>query len=188
MTSDSTTSNSAELQVLLSRVSTLVQMSLDMAKIVVDVQHRLPLVLAHHVDEALAGVPQLVADHVAAQASAPDPESRGLIRGIPITPSALELLHPPGLGDDLHWHVVLVGREPGIYLSVTSADEVVKGIRNASRRRKDSRAEALTYYRVNYEAQKVEKWVEDELATPTNYLWGRVSTLIFPFLKTHPYS
>ncbi|KAJ7248050.1 hypothetical protein C8J57DRAFT_1240582 [Mycena rebaudengoi] len=157
-------SNPDELQELVSRVATLVQMSLDMTRIVVDVQHRLPIVLARQVDEALQGIPQLVADRVAALAPSATTgssasESPAFVRGVPITPADLELLHPPGVGDDASWHVVLVGREPGLFLSVTASNASANGVPNASRRKKDTRAEALTYYRINYEAQKVEKWI-----------------------------
>ncbi|KAJ7217441.1 hypothetical protein C8J57DRAFT_1537707 [Mycena rebaudengoi] len=175
--SNTSSANSQELQVLLSRVATLVQMSLDMAKVAVDVQHRLPIVLAHHVDEALAGIPQLVAEQVAVEVAAktavavaavagdnPSPVAE-FVRGIAITPSALELLHPAGNGDDLAWHVVLVGREPGIYQSVATSDELTNGVPKYMRRRKSSHLEALSYYRINYEAQKVEKWVEPMPAT-----------------------
>ncbi|KAJ7215147.1 hypothetical protein C8J57DRAFT_1483160 [Mycena rebaudengoi] len=62
---NSFSSDPHELKVLLSRVATLVQMSIDMTRIAADVQHRLPIVLAHHVDDALQGVPQMVADQVA---------------------------------------------------------------------------------------------------------------------------
>ncbi|KAJ7236304.1 hypothetical protein C8J57DRAFT_1247799 [Mycena rebaudengoi] len=202
--SNTSNSNSQELQVLLSRVANLVQISLDMAKVAVDVQHRIPIVLAHHVDEAIAGVPSLVADQVAAQLEAaitaavatagtaadvlPD-----FVEGVAITPDALDLLHPAGNGDDCYWHVVLVGREPGIYQSVTTSDELVNGVPKAGRRRKSSRIEALTYYRANYEAGKVKKWVDitptPAAATasstdPSTYGFGRVSTLIIPFMKT----
>ncbi|KAJ7212365.1 hypothetical protein C8J57DRAFT_1483662 [Mycena rebaudengoi] len=161
---NSFSSNPDELQVLVSRVATLVQMSLDMTRILVDVQHHLPIVLARQVDEALQGVPQLVADRVAALVpsatiGSSTSEPSAFVRGVPISPDDLELLHPPGVGDDASWHVVLVGREPGLFLSVTASNDSVNGVSNASRRRKDTRAEALTYYRINYEAQKVEKWI-----------------------------
>ncbi|KAJ7203730.1 hypothetical protein C8J57DRAFT_1542523 [Mycena rebaudengoi] len=67
--SNTSSANSQELQVLLSRVATLVQMSLDMAKFTL-FPDRLPIVLAHHVDEALAGIPQLVAEQVAVEVAA----------------------------------------------------------------------------------------------------------------------
>ncbi|KAJ7256714.1 hypothetical protein C8J57DRAFT_1517352 [Mycena rebaudengoi] len=157
-------SNPHELQELVSRVASLVQMSIDMTRIAADVQYRLPIVLAHHVDDALQGVPQMVADQVAALVPSATSATRGsdsvFVRGVPITPVALEALHPPGTGDDVSWHVVLVGREPGMFQSVTASNDCVNGVPNASRRKKDTRIEALTYYRSNYEAQNVEKWIE----------------------------
>ncbi|KAJ7260643.1 hypothetical protein C8J57DRAFT_1471665 [Mycena rebaudengoi] len=186
---NSFSSDPHELKVLLSRVATLVQMSIDMTRIAADVQHRLPIVLAHHVDDALQGVPQMVADQVAVlvpSATSGTHSSDLFVRGVPITPAALEALHPPGTGDDVSWHVVLVGREPGMFQSVTASNDCVNGVPHASRRKKDTRVEALTYYRSNYEAQKVEKWMEvsSEASLEPRYPFGRVSMLIWPWLKT----
>ncbi|KAJ7206710.1 hypothetical protein C8J57DRAFT_1614701 [Mycena rebaudengoi] len=190
-------SSSQELHALLSRVGTLIQMSLDMAKVAVDVQQRIPSVLAHHVDDAIAGIPSLVAAQVAAQVAAAADILPDFVEGVAITPDALDLLNPAGSGDDCYWHVVLVGREPGIYQSVTTSDELVKGVPSAGRRRKSSRLEALTYYRVNYDAGKVKKWVDitpavmaatpaaaaSSSTAPSAYGFGKVSTMIIPFMN-----
>ncbi|KAJ7214608.1 hypothetical protein C8J57DRAFT_1255720 [Mycena rebaudengoi] len=163
------TSSSQELHALLSQVGTLIQMSLDMAKVGVDVQQHIPSILAHHVDDAIAGIPSLVAAQVAAQVAA----AAG-------TAAA-----------------VLVGREPGIYQSVTTSDELVKGVPSAGHRRKSSRLEALTYYRVNYDAGKVKKWFDimpavmaatpaaaaSSSTAPSAYGFGKVSTMIIPFMN-----
>ncbi|KAJ7265125.1 hypothetical protein C8J57DRAFT_1230159 [Mycena rebaudengoi] len=196
------TSSSQELHALLSRVGTLIQMSLDMAKVGVDVQQRIPSILAHHVDDAIAGIPSLVAAQVTAQVAAAAGTAAAdilpdFVEGIVITPDALDLLNPAGSGDDCYWHVVLVGREPGIYQSVTTSDELVKGVPSARRRRKSSRLEALTYYRVNYDAGKVKKWVDitpavmaatpaaaaSSSTAPSAYGFGKVSTMIIPFMN-----
>ncbi|KAJ7202455.1 hypothetical protein C8J57DRAFT_1260272 [Mycena rebaudengoi] len=95
--------------------------SSDPHELKVLLSHRLPIVLAHHVDDALQGVPQMVADQVAVlvpSATSGTHSSDLFVRGVPITPAALEALHPPGTGDDVSWHVVLVGREPGMFQSV----------------------------------------------------------------------
>ncbi|KAJ7242212.1 hypothetical protein C8J57DRAFT_1244095 [Mycena rebaudengoi] len=157
-----TSSPDYELDVLVSRVATLVQLTLDMARIVVDVQHRLPIVVQHRVDAAVEA-----AVDAALQAQVADQDfGSSFIPGIPITPDALALLHPPGVGDDTPWHVVLVGREPGMYQSVGTATDLVLGVPNASRKKKADRVEALTYYRNNYNAQKVQKLTEAPLAPP----------------------
>ncbi|KAJ7231810.1 hypothetical protein C8J57DRAFT_1250939 [Mycena rebaudengoi] len=224
-----TPSASSELHVLISRVGSLIQMSLDLAKIGVDVQQRIPIVLARHVDDAIEGIPSLVAAqveaqvaaHIAASATAATEPGENrehdvlpdFVPGVPITPDALDLLHPAGDSDGCWWHVLLVAREPGIYLNVNTSNELVEGVPKCERRKKSSRLEALAYYRVNYYAGKVKKWVDITLATPEEvagaaaaataaaagsaaattsavvstapsaYGFGKVSTLIFPFMN-----
>ncbi|KAJ7265093.1 hypothetical protein C8J57DRAFT_1511654 [Mycena rebaudengoi] len=177
-----THSSSHELHVLLSRVGNLIQMSLDLAKLGVDVQQRIPIVLARHVDDAIEGIPSLVAEQVEAQvaahiaagsltAMAPAQNAEHdilpkFIPGVPITPGALELMHPAGDSDECSYHVLIAAREPGIYLNVDTSNRLVHGVTNAERRSKSSRLEALAYYRVNYEAGKVKKWFDIASASP----------------------
>ncbi|KAJ6464566.1 hypothetical protein C8R45DRAFT_1107437 [Mycena sanguinolenta] len=66
-------------------------------------------------------------------------------------PDDLAVLFPPGYGDNIAWHVVCVGRRPGLYASPTDADDQVRGIPKQSRKKKDSRQEALSYYRSQYD-------------------------------------
>jgi hypothetical protein len=39
------------------------------------------------------------------------------VQGVPLTPDQLDASFPAGVGDDLAWQVVCIGREPGLYLS-----------------------------------------------------------------------
>ncbi|KAJ7649205.1 hypothetical protein B0H17DRAFT_1215419 [Mycena rosella] len=82
------------------------------------------------------------------------------VQGVPLTPDQLEAQFPPGLGDDLSWQVVCMGREPGLYASVDDANDQVNRVPNQSREKKKSRAEALTFYCIRYGKGKVEKWNE----------------------------
>ncbi|KAJ7655507.1 hypothetical protein B0H17DRAFT_1213975 [Mycena rosella] len=75
------------------------------------------------------------------------------VQGILLTPDQLGVQFPPGLGEDLLWQVVCIGREPGLYASVN-------GVPNQSHKKKKSRAEALTFYHICYGKGKVEKWNE----------------------------
>ncbi|KAJ6631649.1 hypothetical protein B0H10DRAFT_2207271 [Mycena sp. CBHHK59/15] len=82
-----TPSNSSdELQALVAQVSALSKMALDMTTICIDVQAKLP---------------HVVASKVAAAVEAVKPEAPGWVRSVPRTPGQLEAAHPPGSGDDL---------------------------------------------------------------------------------------
>ncbi|KAK7049171.1 hypothetical protein R3P38DRAFT_2765017 [Favolaschia claudopus] len=73
------------------------------------------------------------------------------------TPDALEGLHKPGDYDNVSHHVVLVGREPGIYSNVKISDYQVHHVPNAKRHRKAGRVEALAFYRRMFDAGEVRK-------------------------------
>ncbi|KAJ7210211.1 hypothetical protein B0H12DRAFT_1237544 [Mycena haematopus] len=56
--------------------------------------------------------------------------------------------------------VVYVGREPGIYTTVESADFQIKGCPGQQYRRKTSKQEAVQFYSDKWRAGEVEKWVQ----------------------------
>ncbi|CAK5279859.1 unnamed protein product [Mycena citricolor] len=62
------------------------------------------------------------------------------------------------------FYVVVVGREPGVYLSHTKADELCDHVPGQKKMRFRDRAVALDYYRQQFQADKVEKWVEVDQA------------------------
>ncbi|KAJ7112863.1 hypothetical protein C8R43DRAFT_961722 [Mycena crocata] len=152
-----TASNSPNAQValeeLLATVAGLSQMSLAMAKHCLDVQTRVPAV----VNAAIAaGIASLV------------PSPPIWIRQPHRTPEELEAAHPPGIDDDIAYHVVTVGREPGLYTSVTQSDFQVLGVPDQKRKRQGSLAEALAYYRIKYDKKEIAKWVPQTApAVPT---------------------
>ncbi|KAJ7113722.1 hypothetical protein C8R43DRAFT_961505 [Mycena crocata] len=141
----------AELEAMIALSAGLTQMALAMAKHCLDVQTRLPGV----VNAAIAnGLAALV------------PAAPVWTRGVARTPAELEAAHPPGSGDDVAYHVVTAGREPGLYTSVLiqaiysdDSDDQVLGVPDSRRKRQGSRAEALAYYRIKWDDQKVVKWV-----------------------------
>ncbi|KAJ7280888.1 hypothetical protein C8J57DRAFT_106991 [Mycena rebaudengoi] len=160
-----TSTSQQEMDALTSRVASLVRLSIDVVKFAVDVQQSLPIVVAHYTRDALAGVPeqisQQVAEQVAEQVSAAfPPSSPTFVEGVAMTPTVLEADHPLGADDDETrcWHVVTVGRDPGLYSSVTESDTQVLGYPSGNRRKKTGLAEALAYYRREYEAGRVLKW------------------------------
>ncbi|KAK6966811.1 hypothetical protein R3P38DRAFT_2815727 [Favolaschia claudopus] len=78
------------------------------------------------------------------------------------TPTALEAAHPLGEGDDQVYHVVLIGREPGLYSSVKMSDYQVNRIPSGKRHRKVGRAEALAFYRRKFNEGEVRKMMPVE--------------------------
>ncbi|KAJ7133263.1 hypothetical protein C8R44DRAFT_870673 [Mycena epipterygia] len=140
-----------ELDALIATVAALSQTSLAMAKHCLDIQTRLPGV----VNAAIAaGLASLV------PASGPV-----WVRGVALTPDQLEAAYPEGTGDDLAYHIVTIGRDPGLYASVPESNYQVLGVPNSKRLKKSSRMEALAYYRAKYAQQEVEKWVPEAVPT-----------------------
>ncbi|KAJ7627446.1 hypothetical protein FB45DRAFT_1029790 [Roridomyces roridus] len=71
----------------------------------------------------------------------------GFREGIAPTPDEVENRHPPGSDDLQYWYTICVGRNPGIYSSPDMAEAQVRGVPHANRKRKDSKMEALNWYR-----------------------------------------
>ncbi|KAJ6536213.1 hypothetical protein B0H19DRAFT_1271003 [Mycena capillaripes] len=137
-----------ELEALVSLVAALSQMSLAMAKHCLDVQTKLPAVYN-----------AAVAAAVASGGGAITPAAPAWIRLVSRTPDELDAAHPPADGlNDLAYHVVTKGREPGLYTSVDQSDYQVLGVPSAKRLKVTGRGAALAYYRERYGAQQVAKW------------------------------
>ncbi|KAJ7707187.1 hypothetical protein B0H16DRAFT_1746581 [Mycena metata] len=149
-----------ELAALVAQFSDLTKLAVAMTQHCVHLQERLPAVVAMHVD--------------ALKARAMEFE-----QGTTVTPDELESRFPPGVGDNATWYVVIVGREPGMYLSSTEADDQVKGVPNMSRLKKSSRREALDFYRHQYNHHEVMKltevYEEEPVAAPVASLPPRAS-------------
>ncbi|KAJ7160354.1 hypothetical protein C8R46DRAFT_1038618 [Mycena filopes] len=151
MTTSATTTATPEQE-----LATLLALVADMSK--------LALAMSHHAIHLQERIPIVVAAHVAALHAAQSVEFE---RGIAHTPDELEALHPPGIADFATWYAVIVGREPGIYLSSEEADSLVKGVPNQYRKKKSSRLEALAFYCLKYgqrEVMKLTEVVDDEFA------------------------
>ncbi|KAJ6553446.1 hypothetical protein B0H10DRAFT_2202009 [Mycena sp. CBHHK59/15] len=121
-------------------------MAVDLTTLSLDVQASIPHVLAAQVGVAVA-------------AASPPAATPLWVQGLPRSPRQLEAAHPPGSGDDLSYHVVCIGREPGLYSSTAEADYQVLGMPNQFRMKKSSRIEALAFYRHKFDLQEVAKWV-----------------------------
>ncbi|KAJ7450108.1 hypothetical protein FB451DRAFT_1186883 [Mycena latifolia] len=104
-------------------------------------------------------LPGVIASQVAAALAAPTGSSgTEFVQGTARTPDELEALFPPGVGDYQTWHVVCIGREPGLYPSAEDADDQVKGVPNQFRQKKSGRIEALGFYRYKYGRGEVVKY------------------------------
>ncbi|KAK7008241.1 hypothetical protein R3P38DRAFT_3176600 [Favolaschia claudopus] len=173
-----------ELQELIALVSRLSAASTEAMRLAVEVQARLPVVVAVEVSAAssaattaaqAAAAQAAAAQATAAQAAAapPPPPSPPpahdfdeggpiFVRGVPLTPAELETAHPPGSGET--WYVVIRGREPGMYHSAKLADAQCNGVPYQLKAKKTSRIQALDYYREHYQGPDsesgVQKWIE----------------------------
>ncbi|KAF8171610.1 hypothetical protein K438DRAFT_1982026 [Mycena galopus ATCC 62051] len=129
-----------ELAALVSQVAALSKLAVDLTERSVDSNEKLPRVVQAQVEAALA------------EARPPTP---AFFEYDAPTPVELEALFPAGRGDNQAWHVVCVGRKPGLYAASDEADEQVRGVPEQSRRKMAGRATALAYYRNMYEQGKV---------------------------------
>ncbi|KAJ7797374.1 hypothetical protein B0H14DRAFT_3493785 [Mycena olivaceomarginata] len=92
-----------ELAALRSKVSSL-------SKLAWDLTYDVPRIVKSHADAAVAkAAPKFY--HSAA-----------------LAPDELDTLFPAGYGDNIHWHVVCVGRRPGLYASAADADDQIRGV------------------------------------------------------------
>ncbi|KAJ6600901.1 hypothetical protein B0H10DRAFT_1958583 [Mycena sp. CBHHK59/15] len=90
------------------------------------------------------------------------------VQGTPRTPTQLEAAHPPGSGDFQTWHVVIRGREPGLYAA--SRKPMPKSwCPQPVPPEEDKPCGGLGLYRLKYTDQKVEKWTMRQQPLPR--LW-----------------
>ncbi|KAJ7471588.1 hypothetical protein B0H11DRAFT_1919432 [Mycena galericulata] len=142
-----------ELDALVKRIAELSQMSLAMTRLQAFDIASACLDLKTIVPEVFARVAGDSPDEPAASAGVDWVEEDAP------TPDEMEQFFPPGLGDDHAWHVVCVGRETGLFQSAEEADKQIRGVPNQFRQKKDSRVEALAFYRLRYEDGRVHQMV-----------------------------
>ncbi|KAJ7657373.1 hypothetical protein DFH06DRAFT_1328185 [Mycena polygramma] len=76
------------------------------------------------------------------------------------TPAQVAAEHTNEPDGSRPWWVVFVGREPGLYTTIESANAQIKGCPGQEYRRKTSKGEALAFYELKHDQKRVEKWVE----------------------------
>ncbi|KAJ7302313.1 hypothetical protein DFH08DRAFT_967060 [Mycena albidolilacea] len=151
------TSTSTELEVLVALVGRLSAASMEAMRLAVEVQARLPAVVAGERAAATAAADAAAAAAAAAELTA-DPV---WVRGVPKTPAEIVAQYPEGSGET--WYVVIRGREPGFYRTSAEADRVCNGVPNQLKEKKKSRRDAIAWYRSLYEGpdgEGVQKWTE----------------------------
>ncbi|KAJ7722467.1 hypothetical protein B0H14DRAFT_3520318 [Mycena olivaceomarginata] len=128
-----------EMAALVSKVTVMSKLALDMTRLCIEINDKLPAVVQGQV--------------VAALASPWAPFS------ITAPPDEIDIdaMFPAGYGEHQAWYVVCVGRHPGLYASYADADDQVRGVPNQSRKKKDSLQEALLYYRTQYRQGECER-------------------------------
>ncbi|KAJ7082865.1 hypothetical protein B0H15DRAFT_803002 [Mycena belliarum] len=166
-----TSSSQAEMDTLVAKVAALTLMSLDMARLCIDVQGVAPGIalakqaldmtnLCVEVKTQIAPAFTAAANMaIASMAPPPVPDPDHVwVKGIALTPDQMEASFGPGVGDEQTWQVVCIGREPGLYASATEANLQIEGVPNQFREKRKSRVEALSFYRHRYESNRVAKW------------------------------
>ncbi|KAJ7691220.1 hypothetical protein B0H14DRAFT_3532031 [Mycena olivaceomarginata] len=134
-----------EMAAVVSKVTAMSKLALDMTRLCIEVNDKLPAVVQAQVVDALASVaPQGPAFH---HSAAPLPDE-------------IDAMFPLGYGENQPWYVVCVGRRPGLYASYADVDDQVRGVPNQSRKRKDTLREALLYYRTQYRLGECERVLE----------------------------
>ncbi|KAF8210718.1 hypothetical protein K438DRAFT_1958940 [Mycena galopus ATCC 62051] len=130
-----------ELAVLVSKVTALSKYALDMTRLCIEIGEGLPDIVKAQVDSAITELTPAARTFITLR-------PYHLTFGSPL---------PCWLRDNQPWYVVCVGHRPGLYASSADADDQVRGVPNQSRKKKDSREEALLYYRSQYRLGECER-------------------------------
>ncbi|KAJ7863779.1 hypothetical protein B0H14DRAFT_2574719 [Mycena olivaceomarginata] len=138
------------------------KLALDLTRHSVAINNQIPQVVRSHVDAIMANIRHTLSS-LYHSLSPVDTLSaaRVFYQDIAPTPAKLDALFPPGQGDNKAYHVVCVGRVPGLYETVEEANEQIDGVPTQSRRRVVGRLSALAYYRQMFDAKKVLALTQD---------------------------
>ncbi|KAJ7626755.1 hypothetical protein B0H17DRAFT_1218521 [Mycena rosella] len=142
-----------EMDALTAKVAELTTMCLDMTKLCIDVQTRAATAATAAMNAATAASAATAAAFAGADAT----DNAIWAQGDPRTPAQMEALFPPGPNDGRPFQVVCIGASPAC---TPPRQRPALGVPNQFRLKKDTRAEALAYYRFQYNAGKVQKWTE----------------------------
>ncbi|KAJ6530878.1 hypothetical protein DFH09DRAFT_1093491 [Mycena vulgaris] len=147
----------------------LLRASLEMTRLCLDVQvffalthleAKFPPLSARQQTLGTSATAAAAAGTLATNAAAPaaiDQSDWIWVRGVARTPTEARGCLSRGVGDELPWQVVCIGREPGLSASSLTlcsddANEQITGIPNQFRQKKSTRLEALAFYCLHYNA------------------------------------
>ncbi|KAJ7629825.1 hypothetical protein B0H17DRAFT_1218082 [Mycena rosella] len=163
----------AEMDALTAKVAQLTTMCLDMTKLCIDVQGEFhQLIPCSYLHMFYSVVPGVALSKQALEMTALCLDVKGLVppafiaaaqhAAVIIAAASLEAkFGPGGLGDDLPWQVVALVVSPvSMPACDDDANDQLNGVPNQFRAKKQTRVEALAFYRHRYEAGKVQKWNE----------------------------
>ncbi|KAJ7120867.1 hypothetical protein C8R44DRAFT_877194 [Mycena epipterygia] len=166
VTSTTASTPTEEMDALIVQVADLSKLALKMTQHCIDLHDNIPRVVVIQVAAKVAAELAALADTAAAPTTADNPASDEFVELPAPTPDELDALFPIGTGDSQVWHVVCIGREPGLYANHMDAYDQITGVPNSFRMKKSSLCEALNFYRWRYARQEVKKLVESPGPAP----------------------
>ncbi|KAJ6510908.1 hypothetical protein C8R45DRAFT_1162116 [Mycena sanguinolenta] len=165
------TSPEQELAALVSQVAALSMAAIDMSRHCLEVHDKetskAALEMArqcldiNRADLDSEKVPRIVRAHVDATIAEYRSPTPAFYEHEAPTPDHIESMFPAGRGENKTWHVVCIGRQPGLYGEPEDAEEQVRGVPSQSRCKVVGRAAALAHYRQMYESGKVMRLTEE---------------------------
>ncbi|KAJ7728066.1 hypothetical protein B0H16DRAFT_1470655 [Mycena metata] len=175
-TANKTNSAEKEMEVLISRLTALSKLGLEMTRHCIDVTEAIPRVIRAQVDAQVdailegatnaSGEDLSLLQFFSLKSSTVEPAGPTWYSTPAPTPAQMEARYPPGVNDDIPHYVVCIGRVPGLYTSSQDAEDQVCGVPDMSRRKKDTRAEALRWYREQHALGKTMRVSEVPPPTP----------------------
>ncbi|KAJ7702496.1 hypothetical protein B0H16DRAFT_1483191 [Mycena metata] len=160
------TANSAEkeMEVLISRLTALSKLGLEMTRHCIDVTEAIPHVIRAQVDAQVDAILE-GSTNANAEVTTVEPGPTWYSTPAP-TLAQMEARYPPGVNDDIAHYIVCIGRVPGLYTSSQDAEDQVRGVPDMSCRKKDTRAEGLRWYREQHTLGKTMR--VSEVPPPTH--------------------
>ncbi|KAJ6494479.1 hypothetical protein C8R45DRAFT_927658 [Mycena sanguinolenta] len=153
-----------ELAALVSRVAAVAKLAVNVSNRCLDVHDtetsKLALEITRQCIDIGDKIPQVVRTHVDAALEDARPPTPAFYEYVAPTPAEVDEKVPEARSDNQTWHVVCVGRQPGLYATYEEADDQVRGVPDQSRRKVVGRDPALAYYRHMYEHGKVTRLTE----------------------------
>ncbi|KAJ7801178.1 hypothetical protein B0H14DRAFT_3783990 [Mycena olivaceomarginata] len=138
------------------------KLAVDLTRHSVAINNQIPQVVRSHVDAEIAEIRRTLSFTISFPISVDIlPAARVFYQGTAPTPAELDTLFPLGQGDNKAYHVICVGRAPGLYDTVEEANEQVNGVPAQNHCRVVGCLSALAYYCQMFDTQKVMALTQD---------------------------